>query len=49
MGLNRKQFKLKRRSCALCKPNKVGWAPRFSEKERLLAGVYRAEMRALRD
>jgi hypothetical protein len=48
MGLNRKQFRRKRHSCALCKPNKVGWAPRFKERERLLANVHRAEIRELR-
>jgi hypothetical protein len=48
MGLNRKQFKIKRHSCALCKPNKVGWAPRFNERERLLAKVHLAEIRELR-
>jgi hypothetical protein len=48
MGLNRKQFKVKRHSCALCKPHKVGWAPRFKEKELMLAKVHRAEIRAFR-
>lgn len=44
MGLNRKQFKAKRRSCTLCKPNKMGWAPRFKDRERLLAKLHRVEM-----
>jgi hypothetical protein len=48
MGLSRKQFRRKRHSCALCKPNKVGWARRFKERERLLANVHRAEIRELR-
>ncbi|MEK7587060.1 MAG: hypothetical protein AAB453_04290 [Patescibacteria group bacterium] len=29
----RKIFKLKKRSCALCKPNKMGWASRWNPKE----------------
>lgn len=45
MGANRKQFKVKRHRCALCKPNKVGWAPRFKDRERLLAKAHRTEMR----
>ena len=44
MGVNRKQFRLKRHSCALCKPNKMGWSPRFKEKEVLLARIHRVEM-----
>ena len=28
----RKVFKLKKRSCALCKPHKMGWAKRWTEK-----------------
>jgi len=48
MGLNRKQFRRKRHSCALCKPNKVGWAPRFKERERFLAKVHQTEIRELR-
>jgi hypothetical protein len=32
----RKVYKLKRHSCALCKPHKMGWAPRFKEKDRFL-------------
>ena len=48
MGLNRKQFKVKRHSCALCKPNKMGWEHRFKAKERALAQVHRTEIRELR-
>jgi hypothetical protein len=48
MGLNRKQFKVKRHSCALCKPNKVGWEPRFKAKERSLASAHRLEIREFR-
>lgn len=29
----RKRLKKKRRSCALCKPNKMGWANRWKDKE----------------
>ena len=29
----RKTFKLKKRSCALCKPHKMGWASRWNYRE----------------
>jgi len=29
----RKRFKHKKRSCALCKPNKIGWSSRWNIKE----------------
>ncbi|MDH4084693.1 MAG: hypothetical protein OEV99_14620 [Nitrospira sp.] len=29
----RKAYKQKRRSCALCKPHKAGWAKRWKPKE----------------
>lgn len=29
----RKAYKQKRRSCALCKPHKVGWGKRWKAKE----------------
>jgi hypothetical protein len=29
----RKNYKRKRRSCALCKPHKVGWDKRWKPKE----------------
>ncbi len=29
----RKNYKQKRRSCALCKPQKVGWESRWTTKE----------------
>jgi len=29
----RKTYKQKRRSCALCKPHKVGWEKRWKPKE----------------
>jgi len=29
----RKTYKRKRRSCALCKPHKVGWGKRWKPKE----------------
>jgi hypothetical protein len=44
--MNRKQYKIKRHSCALCKPHKMGWAPRFSDRQRMLMSVHSAEMRA---
>lgn len=30
----RKQYKKKKRSCALCKPHKMGWDNRWKKKER---------------
>lgn len=30
----RKQYKIKKRSCALCKPHKMGWDKRWKPKER---------------
>ncbi|MCS6286579.1 MAG: hypothetical protein H8K08_14230 [Nitrospira sp.] len=32
----RKNYRQKRRSCALCKPHKVGWASRWTAKEAAL-------------
>jgi hypothetical protein len=29
----RKRMKLKRRSCPMCKPNKMGWERRWKAKE----------------
>ncbi|MDP2967336.1 MAG: hypothetical protein Q8N87_02930 [bacterium] len=29
----RKRFKNKKRSCALCKPHKMGWVSRWKAKE----------------
>jgi len=29
----RKRYKIKMHSCALCKPNKTGWALRWKAKE----------------
>lgn len=43
---NRKKYRAKRHSCALCKPNKMGWAPRFKDKEQVLLKAHVAEMRA---
>ena len=34
--MSRKQTKLKRRSCAMCKPHKMGWATRWTAKEKAL-------------
>ena len=32
----RKQYKKKLKSCALCKPHKMGWANRWKPKEQFL-------------
>jgi hypothetical protein len=29
----RKRFKIKKRSCPMCKPNKMWWAKRWNNKE----------------
>lgn len=42
----RKQLKRKARSCALCKPYKVGWANRWRPQERQLIKQADAEIRA---
>jgi len=42
----RKRFKSKRRSCALCKPHKRGWAPRWKPRERSLIERTEREVRA---
>jgi hypothetical protein len=34
----RKQYKHKRRSCALCKPHKMGWTKRWKAKEQAKRG-----------
>lgn len=41
----RKRYKLKRRSCALCKPYKRGWESRWKAKDRQLLEVAEREMR----
>ncbi len=40
-----KVYKRKRRSCAMCKPHKMGWDPKQSSKQRELDKVHREEMR----
>ena len=47
MGLNRKQYKVKRHSCPFCKPNKMSWDHRSKAKERNLAKVHRAQMQTV--
>jgi hypothetical protein len=47
VGLNRKQYRVKRHSCALCKPNKMGWGHRFKAKERNQAKVHLAQKQAV--
>jgi hypothetical protein len=42
----RKRFKLKLRSCALCKPHKRGWEHRWKAKELQLAELAEREMRS---
>ena len=42
----RKVYKLKRRSCALCKPHKTGHAPRFKERQLILLKIHDREMRS---
>jgi len=42
----RKVYKVKRRSCALCKPNKTGHAPRFKERQLILLKMHDREMRS---
>ena len=39
-------YRRKRRSCALCKPHKVGWAPRLKDRQRGLLKVHESEIRA---
>lgn len=36
----RKQMKLKRRCCALCKPHKRGWANRWTPEEQTMIGEF---------
>ncbi len=42
----RKQFKIKRRSCALCKPHKRGWAARWPARQRQALQQAEQEIRA---
>jgi hypothetical protein len=49
MSVNRKVYKKKRHSCALCKPHKMGREPRAKEWERLLAKTQHPEMAAPAD
>lgn len=41
----RKRFKLKSRSCGLCKPHKRGWDHRWKAKELQLVEIGEREMR----
>ena len=43
-----KVYKRKRHSFALCKPHKMGWAPKLKEKQMFLRKVHEAQIRALR-
>ena len=40
----RKQRKKKLRSCALCKPHKMGWSNRWKAKDRALARAHAREI-----
>ncbi|WP_170161082.1 hypothetical protein [Methylocaldum marinum] len=42
----RKRYKLKRRSCGLCKPHKRGWDNRWKAKDQLLMERAEKEIRA---
>ena len=41
----RKRYKNKLKSCALCKPHKRGWAPRWRGKELALMSAAETELR----
>lgn len=43
----RKRYKLKRRSCALCKPHKRGWDHRWKAKEGQRLETAEREMRVV--
>ncbi len=43
----RKRFKMKKHSCGLCKPHKVGGANRWNAKELVLLKIYEREARLL--
>lgn len=45
----RKRYKEKRRSCALCKPNKTGHAKRFTEKELDATNISEKVIHSLQD
>jgi hypothetical protein len=36
-------YKKKRRSCAMCKPHKMKWAPKAKPQERMLARLWKEE------
>ena len=40
-----KIYREKRRSCAMCKPNKVGWAPMWKAKDLAKLKMMDKEMR----
>jgi ribosomal protein L44E len=40
----RKQFKKKLRSCALCKPHKMGWVNRWKKKDQSLQKAHQREI-----
>jgi hypothetical protein len=42
----RKRFKLKQRTCALCKPHKRGWEHRWTPRDLALAKLAERDMRS---
>lgn len=44
----RKRFKIKKHSCGLCKPHKVGWDHRWKSKELVLMKLFEREKTALK-
>lgn len=40
----RKQYKKKKKSCAMCKPHKMGWDNRWKHKEKIQQEVDEEEM-----
>lgn len=43
-----KVYKRKRRSCAMCKPHKMGWSPKRTNKEVARCKAHEDEMREAR-
>jgi hypothetical protein len=39
----RKRYRNKRRACALCKPSKRGWAPRWDDRELIRLRAFERE------
>lgn len=43
----RKRYKLKKRSCALCKPNKMNWDIRWTNRDLFLLRAFEKERKQL--